>query len=407
MTGDVFVVIGAGQAGIQVCNSLRNSGFCGQLILVGDDDILPYQRPPLSKSFLLGDVDEQRLFFRPQSHFDKQSIEPLLGTKVIAIDRSAKRVRLEGGRTLNYTKLALTTGTRVRELDCEGAANNAQVHYIRSLNDSIALRNKLAEVERVAIIGGGFVGLEVAAVTRKLGKAVTVYEAEDRLMGRVVSPMLSEFYSDLHRENDVSLCLGERIDKVEVSNNTVQIYTNKQQSLDCDIIVAGIGAIANDEIALEAGLKCDRGIIVDNRCLTSDPNIVAAGDCTVHFNQFAGKTVRLESVQNAVDQAKIAASTMLGGESVYDQVPWFWSDQYDAKLQIAGINTDYDKYLTAGRVGDTRFSIFYFKDDRLIGADSINDPSCHMAVRKIMSTKSVSMTQIQENLNDLKSFAKQ
>jgi 3-phenylpropionate/trans-cinnamate dioxygenase ferredoxin reductase subunit len=406
VTGDVFVVVGAGQAGIQVCNSLRNSGFSGQLILVGDEAILPYQRPPLSKSFLLGDIDEQRLLFRPQSHFEKQSIELLLGTKVVAIDRSSRTISLECGRTLNYTKLALTTGTRARLLDCEGAVNT-QVHYIRSLNDSIALRNKLAEVERVAIIGGGFVGLEVAAVTRKLGKAVTVYEAEDRLMGRVVSSMLSEFYSDLHRENGVSLCLGERIDKVEVCDNTVQIYTNKQHSLDCDIIVAGIGAIANEEIALEAGLSCDRGIIVDNRCLTTDPDIVAAGDCTVHYNQFAGKTVRLESVQNAVDQAKVAASTMLSGDLVYEQVPWFWSDQYDAKLQIAGINTDYDKYLTAGRVGDNRFSIFYFKDDCLIGADSINDPSCHMAVRKIMTTKSASMTQIQENLDDLKSFAKQ
>jgi 3-phenylpropionate/trans-cinnamate dioxygenase ferredoxin reductase subunit len=338
---DVFVVIGAGQAGIQVCNSLRNSGFAGQLILIGDEPILPYQRPPLSKSFLLGDIDEQRLFFRPQTHFEKQSIEPLLGTKVIAIDRSAKTVKLEGDRTLSYTKLALTTGTRVRELDCEGAAS-AQVHYIRSLNDSIALRNKLAEVERVAIIGGGFVGLEVAAVTRKLGKVVTVYEAEERLMGRVVSSMLSEFYSDLHRKNGVSLRLGERIDRVTVSEDALEIYANKQHSLNCDVIVAGIGAIANDEIALEAGLSCEQGIIVDNRCLTSDPDIVAAGDCTVHYNQFAGKTIRLESVQNAVDQAKVAASTMLSGEGVYEQVPWFWSDQYDAKLQIAGINAGYE-----------------------------------------------------------------
>ena len=406
MKDDVFVVVGAGQAGIQVCNSLRNSGFAGQLILVGDEPILPYQRPPLSKSFLLGEIDEQRIFFRPQTHFEKQSIEPLLRTKVVAIDRLAKTVSLEGGRTLNYTKLALTTGTRVRRLDCEGA-DNAQVHYIRSLDDSIALKNKLAEVERVAIIGGGFVGLEVAAVTRKLGKDVTVYEAEERLMGRVVSAMLSEFYTDLHRKNGVSLHMGERIDRVKVCDNTLEIYANKQHSLDCDIIVAGIGAIANDEIALEAGLNCDRGIIVDNRCLTSDPDVVAAGDCTVHYNQFAGKPVRLESVQNAVDQAKVAASTMLGGEAVYDQVPWFWSDQYDAKLQIAGINAGYDKYLTAGRPEDNKFSIFYFKDDSLIGADSINDPSSHMAVRKIMTTKIASMVQIQENLDDLRSFAKQ
>ena len=268
-------------------------------------------------------------------------------------------------------------------------------------------REPLNDEIDVAIIGGGFVGLEVAAVTRKLGKDVTVYEAEERLMGRVVSAMLSEFYSDLHRKNGVSLHMGDRIDRVKVCDNTLEIYANKQHSLDCDIIVAGIGAIANDEIALEAGLNCDRGIIVDNRCLTSDPDVVAAGDCTVHYNQFAGKSVRLESVQNAVDQAKVAASTMLGGEAVYDQVPWFWSDQYDAKLQIAGINAGYDKYLTAGRPEDNKFSIFYFKDDSLIGADSINDPSSHMAVRKIMTTKIASMVQIRENLDDLRSFAKQ
>jgi 3-phenylpropionate/trans-cinnamate dioxygenase ferredoxin reductase subunit len=281
------------------------------------------------------------------------------------------------------------------------------VHYIRSLEDSIALRNKLAEVNRVAIIGGGFVGLEVAAVTRKLDKDVTVYEAEERLMGRVVSPMLSEFYSNLHRKNDVSLRLSERIDKVKMCGDSLQLYANEQHSLDCDIIVAGIGAIANDKIALEAGLRCDRGIIVDNRCLTSDPDIVAAGDCTVHFNKFAGKVVRLESVQNAVDQAKVAASTMLNGHAIYDQVPWFWSDQYDAKLQIAGISAGYDQYLTLGRIEDSKFSIFYFKDDALIAADSINDPSSHMAVRKIMTTKIASMVQIQENLDDLRSFAKQ
>ena len=406
MNDEIFVVIGAGQAGIQVCNTLRNSGFAGKLILIGDETILPYQRPPLSKSFLLGDIDEQRLFFRPQAHFEKQSIEPLLGAKVIGIDRVSKEITLEGDTTLNYTKLALTTGTRVRKLDCEGA-NSSQVHYIRSLEDSIALRNKLAEVNRVAIIGGGFVGLEVAAVTRKLDKDVTVYEAEERLMGRVVSPMLSEFYSNLHRKNDVSLRLSERIDKVKMCGDSLQLYANEQHSLDCDIIVAGIGAIANDKIALEAGLRCDRGIIVDNRCLTSDPDIVAAGDCTVHFNKFAGKVVRLESVQNAVDQAKVAASTMLNGHAIYDQVPWFWSDQYDAKLQIAGISAGYDQYLTLGRIEDSKFSIFYFKDDALIAADSINDPSSHMAVRKIMTTKIASMVQIQENLDDLRGFAQQ
>ena len=406
MNDEVFVVIGAGQAGIQVCNTLRNSGFAGKLILIGDETILPYQRPPLSKSFLLGDIDEQRLFFRPQAHFEKQSIKPLLGAKVIRIDRVSKEITLEGDTTLNYTKLALTTGTRVRKLDCEGA-NSSQVHYIRSLEDSIALRNKLAEVNRVAIIGGGFVGLEVAAVTRKMGKAVTDYEAEDRLMGRGVSPMLSEFYSNLHRNNDVSLRLSERIDKVEMCGDSLQLYAYEQLSLDCDIIVAVIGSIANDKIALEAGLRCDRGIVVDNRCLTSDPDIVAAGDCTVHFNKFAGIAVRLDSVQNGVDQAKVAALTMLNGHAIYEQVPWFWSDLYDAKLQIAGISAGYDEYLTLGRIEDSKFSIFYFKDDALIAADSINDPSSHMAVRKIMATKIASMAQIQENLDDLKSFAKQ
>ena len=405
MKEKTFVVIGGGQAGIQVCNSLRNSGFEGKLILIGDESFLPYQRPPLSKSFLLGEIGEERLLFRPQAHFEKQAIDVILSTRVIAIDTTTKEIKLKNGTKIAYEKLALTTGTRVRKLDCEGA-NNPKMYYIRNLNDSIALKTKLAEVGRVAIVGGGFVGLEVAAVARKMGKCVTVIEAEKRLMGRVVSPMLSEFYNDLHQKNGVSLMLDTQIDKVQESDDCVTLFANQENCLESDIVVVGIGALANDELASGAGIKCDRGIVVDERCVTSDQDVVAAGDCTIHYNEYARKSVRLESVQNAVDQAKVAASAMLNGDIIYAQVPWFWSDQYDAKLQIAGISGGYDQHLRAGDLGDNKFSIFYFKDNNLIAADSINDPACHMAVRKILAKKNASIADIEENIGNLNGFAK-
>ncbi len=406
MKDDVFIVIGSGQAGIQLCNSLRNYGYEGKLVLVGEEPVLPYQRPPLSKSFLLGEVEQERLFFRPQAHFEKQAIDLMLSSQAIEINPEAKQVKLEDGKILVYTKLALATGARVRRLGCEGS-NSSKIHYIRTLNDSVALRIALAEARRVAIIGGGFVGLEVAAVARKMGKSVVVIESQERLMVRVVSLMLSEFYAALHRKNGVDLRLGLQVNCIKYSGELVELQLEEGYSIESDIIVAGIGALANDGLAMLAGIECDRGIVVDNRCVTSDKNIVAAGDCTVHYNQFADGIVRLESVQNAVDQAKVAASSMLDGDLVYTQVPWFWSDQYDVKLQIAGISSHYDYHLRVGDPKDNKFSILYFKNNVLIAADSINDPVHHMAVRKLLVKSKVVLRDIEANLADLISYAKQ
>lgn len=379
-----IVVVGAGQAGQQICESLRRGGYEGGLILIGDESALPYQRPPLSKKFLTGTLEAERLLLRPASYYEKHKVELRLSTRVESIDRVARTLHLAGGETLPYTGLALTTGTRVRPLDVPGA-EQAEIHYIRSLADGERLAARLPQVQRIAVIGGGFIGLEVAAMARELGKEVVLIEALDRLMARAVAPQVSAFYAELHRDHGVELLLSTGVTAIRSNGEAHTVVTTTGADYTVDLLVVGIGVLANSEVAEQAGLECRNGIVVDECARTSDPLIVAAGDCTWHMNGFLQRELRLESVQNAVDQAKSAAASLLGQPSVYCQVPWFWSDQYDVKLQIAGIGMPHDAAVSRGDPAARAFSVFYFRAGVLVGVDSLNRPVEHMAARKLLA----------------------
>jgi len=381
-----LVVVGAGQAGLQVCDSVRKGGYDGHLVLIGEESSLPYQRPPLSKKYLTGTVDEQRLTFRPVSFYEKNQIELRLNERIEALDCIKHNVIFAGGKTLNYEKLVLTTGSRVRPLRCDGA-DLPGVFYIRTLTDARALCQRLAKVDRVAVIGGGFIGLEAAAMARELQKTVVLFETTEHLMGRAVSAFLSDFYAELHREHGVELHLGCSVNRIRRQKNELVLETETGTEHRADILVVGIGVIPNVELAENAELECRDGILVDEYGRTSDPDIFSAGDCTMHYNGFLGREVRLESVQNAVDQAKIVAGNLFQKGASYTAVPWFWSDQYDAKLQIAGLGMSHDEFVVRGEVKEEGFSLFYFRKGILLGADSINRPADHMACRKILENR--------------------
>ncbi len=385
MTGKApIVVIGAGQAGQQICDSLRRGGYEGHLMLIGDEASLPYQRPPLSKKFLTGTLAADRLLLRPASYYEQLKIDVHLNTRVVSIDRAECRLRLDSGESVAYSGLALATGTRIRAVNVAGA-EQANIHYVRGLADGERLAAALANARRVAVIGGGFIGLEVAAIAREQGRDVVLIEALDRLMARAVAPQVSAFYADLHRGYGVDVLLNTGVSAIHNEGGEHTLVTSSAAEYTVDLIVAGIGVVPNSELAEQAGLECRNGIVVDDCARTHDPLIVAAGDCTWHMNGFLHREIRLESVQNAVDQAKAAAATLLGQPAVYCQVPWFWSDQYDVKLQIAGIGMPHDQAVVRGDPADKAFSVFYFRDGALVGVDSMNKPAEHMAARKLLS----------------------
>lgn len=378
------VIVGGGQAGFQVAASLRGDGYAEPIHLIGAETHVPYQRPPLSKGLLLGKMDRARLLFRQPAFYAAQSIDLMLGATVTALDPAARIVTLSTGRLVPYDQLVIATGTRVRPLAIPGTELDGVV-YLRTLDESEGLARRVGAADRVVVIGGGFIGLEVAAAVRMLGKPATVLEAADRLMGRVVAPVISTFYADLHRRQGVELVLNARIERLEGEAGRVRsvIMADGTRHL-ADLVVIGIGVLPNVELAAAAGLVCDNGIVVDEHGRTSDPSIYAAGECTSHPNRFAGGRARLESVQNAVDQAKAVAASLLGRPRPYDEVPWFWSDQYEAKLQMVGISTGHDHLTIRGDPALGRFSVCYFKAGKLVAIDSVNRPSDHMTGRKLL-----------------------
>ena len=385
MADSPIIVLGAGQAGLQVAASLRRGGYDGSLVLIGNEQSLPYQRPPLSKQYLSESMSEDRLFFRSSDYYVKKNIELVLGAQVSAIDTSARSLIVDG-KTRPYGKLALTTGASVRQLFVPGSEHEG-VCYLRSVDDAKYIRARLSVAsQRVVAIGGGFIGLEVAGSARELGHSVTVIEAQDRLMARVVSPLVSEYFGEVHRSCGVDIVLNAAVNRIEHSvDGSLNVVLADMRTIPADLVVVGIGSSPRTELAEAAGLHCDNGLGVDEFAQTSDPYVVAAGDCTMHKNTRLGIFHRLESVQNAVDQAKIAATTMLGNLKPYDQVPWFWSDQLGAKLQMAGTSDGFDRTVMRGSLKDGEFSVFYFDDDVLIGVDSINRPADHVVSRKLLA----------------------
>jgi 3-phenylpropionate/trans-cinnamate dioxygenase ferredoxin reductase subunit len=386
-----MVIIGAGLAGLTVAETLRAEGYAGPITLVGNETRGPYHRPPLSKAYLLGDMQEAQLAMRAPEIYAKKDITLKVGAGATAIDRSGKRVTLSDGSVLDYDGLALCTGSRLRPLPLPGTDWQG-VHGLRSLDDSKAIAAALHTANDVVVIGGGFIGLEVAAAARKQGKRVTVLEAADRLMARVVAPQTSQFYLDLHRGHGVDIVLGAMVSELVGGDGHIAgVRTKDGREFAADLLIVGIGIIPNAELAQAAGLEVSAGtggaIVVDACSRTSDPAIVAAGDCTARRLD-DGSFRRLESVQNATEQGKSAAAALLGKERTFAAAPWFWSDQYDVKLQMVGLSAGFDLAVTRGLIDQTgltkKFSVFYYQAGRLIAMDSLNHPAEHMTGRKLL-----------------------
>jgi 3-phenylpropionate/trans-cinnamate dioxygenase ferredoxin reductase subunit len=380
MTNHV-VIIGAGQAAAQLALSLRQGGLAGEVRIVGDEPYAPYQRPPLSKKFLHERPPPDSLFFRPESFWREQGAELMLGVAVGAIDRPRRQVVLRDGRELGYDVLVLATGTRARDLAVPGA-DLGGVFSLRKIDDVLALRPALDDARRVVIVGAGYIGLEVAAVMREEGRDVTVLEAEDRVLKRVTSPVMSTFFDELHRGRGVAIRLGARLAAVAGNGRVAGVRLADGETLPADIVLMAVGARPNDDLAAAAGLACADGIVVDAFARTADPVIYAAGDCTCFPSRRYGRRLRLECVQNAIDQAKAVAAAILGQPVAYDPVPWFWSDQYEIKLQMAGLSGGYDAAESIGDVAQARFSVEYRSDGRLIAVDAINDGRAYMSGRR-------------------------
>jgi 3-phenylpropionate/trans-cinnamate dioxygenase ferredoxin reductase component len=378
------VIVGAGQAGFQVASSLRQNGFVGEIVLVGDEGRLPYQRPPLSKAYLKEGFGFDRLLFRPDGFFAENRVELRLGDPAARIDRAAAQVHLASGEACPYDHLVLATGARNRPLPLDGAAL-PNVLMLRGAAEAERLRAAMEGARRLAVIGGGFIGLEVAASARARGLDVTVLEAADRLMARVVSPAVSRFFLDAHRAMGTDVLLRQKVLRIAGSDAAEAVETAEGLH-PADLVLVAAGVVPNDELARDAGLDTDGGIRVDRFMTTGDPQIFAIGDCAVFDSRHAAGPVRLESVQNAVDQAKCVASRILGGDVPYDSVPWFWSDQGTFKLQIAGITTGADHVHAVGSPADGRFLAYGFRGDDLLGVETINRPGEHMAGRRLLSS---------------------
>jgi 3-phenylpropionate/trans-cinnamate dioxygenase ferredoxin reductase subunit len=382
-----ILIVGAGQAGVQIAETLRQEGYTGDLLLIGNEVHPPYQRPPLSKKWLLEPGALSALSLRGADALVRRRIELKLDTEVTAIDRAASRLRFANGEQLAYSKLALATGALARALALPGASLG-QVLSLRSIADSgaisAALRRCATEGRPVVVIGGGFIGLEVAASARKLGAAVTVLEGLPRLMSRVTAPIVSEAFERVHRAHGVELVFNAQVTQLRGSAGCVEsVCTADGREYAAGCVVVGIGVVPDDRLAAAAGLACDRGILVDECARTSDPSIAAAGDCTAR-RLADGRLLRLESVQNAVEQAKSAAVALLGRERPFRAAPWFWSDQYDIKLQMVGLSHGYDQVVTRGDVQKPAFSAFYFQAGRLIAVDSLSRVQDHMQSKRLL-----------------------
>lgn len=399
------VIVGAGQAGGEIANELRKLSFAGRVLIVGDEPYPPYRRPPLSKAYFTGAVSEDSLHLISKAGFDKARIEWLGGVRVMRIDRAARQLNLSDGRRIAYDRLALATGGRARLLALRGA-DLPNVFPLRTIADVQKITAQRAVGKRLVIIGGGFIGLEVAASAVKLGLRVTVLEGLPHVLARVTIPEVSAFFERVHREAGVDLRTGVQIIGFERTPEGTRVNLAGGTHIEADFVVYGIGMIPNTELAQEAGLAVDNGIVVDDCTRTSDPNIVAAGDCTNHPNDLAGRRIRLESVQNAMEQAKTAALALMDRPTPYQTVPWFWSDQYDLKLQMAGLSAGHDRIVFRGDPATQRaFAVFYLKDGRLIAVDTVNRPQDHMLGKKLITLKATpNLAQLTDANVPLKSF---
>ncbi len=366
-----FIIIGASQAGGWIAKTLRTEGFEGKVILLGEEPFFPYERPPLSKGALLGDVDVDSTYFWAPESYEAEDIDVRLNTRVVGISRDAKTVTLANGEILSWDKLAITTGARVRPIEIEGSELNG-VHYLRTIEDTLAIQKDIQRESNALIVGGGWIGLECAATLKKLGCNPIVVEFADRLCGRAVTPQISEWLLDFHRSRGVDIRLRTGVEKFHGKDRVLSAKLSNGDEVNCSLVVIGVGVIPNVELANQANLQVDNGICVDEMCQTSDPDIFSAGDVANHPNSYLNRRIRLESWENAMNQGISAAKSMLGKQIRYSEIPWFWSDQFDANIQMIGIPLEWDTTATRGNMEANEFVQFYLKDGLIVGAISVN-----------------------------------
>lgn len=384
-----IVILGAGQAGFQAASSLREAGYEGSIALVGDEPHLPYSRPPLSKAYLAGKSSDSQLALRPETFYREQRIDLHLGRRALVVDRKTRLVTLDDGNRLSYENLIFATGARNRTLPLDGVESLEGVYALRTLDDAKTLRQALSEAHHAVVIGAGFVGLEFAATAAQLGIETTVIELQPRPLARAVSTSMAEIFTRQHHSNGIGFRFGAAVRRVLHQNGHVSgVELNDGEQLSADLLLVGIGAQANSELAAACGLEVAQGIVVDRQLRTIDPHIWAIGDCAQHPNIHSDTpTIRLESIQNAADQARCVAAQLCGQSGEYVSLPWFWSDQGDLKLQIAGLLEGHDQFVLRGAPDSLSCSVFCFKAGRLIAVESVNRPVDHIAARRLLSTR--------------------
>lgn len=397
------LIVGASHAAAQVAPALRQHGWDGSIAIIGNEYFLPYHRPPLSKDFLSGARGIEDIMIRPPAVYKNSGIRFALGMTVDGIDRDNKCLLLDDGHPVPYDKLVLAVGARVRKVDIPGAELEG-VFYLRDINDVQQIRHFTDRAKNAVIVGGGYIGLETASSLRRLGMEVTVLEAMPRVLQRVTATEVSDFYSRIHTEEGVNIVTGTQVEAIVGEKGVEAVVCGDGTRYPADLVVIGVGVIPNTELASSAGLAVENGIVVDEYARTSDEDILAAGDCTSHFNPIYGRQVRLESVQNAIDQATVAAKTVCGELQPYSALPWFWSDQYDLKLQIAGLNQGYTDVVIRGDIeGSRSFAAFYLREGKLLAVDAINRPREFMLGKKlIVGEIDVDVTKLGDESVDLK-----
>lgn len=383
---DTIVVAGGGHAAAQVVDSLRRDGFTGRLVMACGEPAIPYQRPPLSKKFLAGELDIDRLPIRHAAYYEGIHCELVLGNPVVSIDPRGHTVTLSDGGTLAYGKLVLAIGGHARPLPIPGA-DLPGIHVLRTMADVQAIRDRIAPGVRVAIVGAGYIGLECAATFRKLGLDVTVIEMMDRVMNRVVAPAMSSFYQGEHAGHGVNVLTDRKVESFLGNGSVHAVECTDGTQVPADLVVVGIGLVPNTQLAEAAGIKCHDGIAVDEHCRTSDPDVYAIGDCCSHPSPRYGRRIRLESVDNAFEQAKSASANICGKQTPHDKTPWFWSDQYELKLQIVGLSQHYDSVVLRGDPASRAFSCCYLRGGELIALDAVNHAKDFMAARKLIAER--------------------
>jgi len=394
------LIIGGGQAGSMTAINLRKQKFEGSIAIITEESHHPYQRPPLSKGFLTGDIKQENLFFRSESYYEKNKIKVFLKSRAASIEIKKQKVTLENGEEIKYKKLVIATGSKLNKITSE---EDEKVIYLHSISSAINLKKRLEKHKSIGIVGAGYIGLEVAATARKMGLETTVLEAEKRIMQRSASDEIANFMKSYHEKMGVVFKLGSRVQKI-FTEDRVRIVLDDGQTSEPSFVIVGAGVQAACDIAEEAGIDCNNGILVDENCLTSEENIYAAGDCVNYYFSRYGSRERLESVQNAIDQAAVVSASIMEAPITYKSIPWFWSDQYDLKIQIAGLSQDSDLSVTRGNKNNSKFSVCHFKDNRLTALECVNDQKTFMLGKKLIEVESKitpeAIENIQTNLRD-------